>query len=137
MTSAPASATNGTLLYATSRRILLVEDEPRVRDDAVEFLRSAGFEVECAVDGNVALRSVAESDFALVLLDLTLVSPDGWTILRRLRKHHPDLPVLVASENPLESQAMLHGAAGLVRKPFEPGSLRAAIDSALAARVSA
>lgn len=136
MTSAPTRATNGTLPHTTNRRILLVEDEPRVRGDATELLRAAGFEVECAVDGNVALRAVAESDFTLVLLDLTLVSPDAWTILRRLRKHHPDLPVVLASENPLESQATLHGAAGLVRKPFEAEALRGAVDSALAARVS-
>jgi PleD family two-component response regulator len=53
--------------------ILVVDDEPRLRDAVKEILSLAGYQVECAATGREALTLLAEHDFSLVLLDLNLL----------------------------------------------------------------
>ena len=116
--------------------VLLVEDEPRIRRRAASALRSAGFGVDTAVNGDAALREAGQKTFSLVLLDLTLPAPDGWSTLRHLRRQQPELRVLITSENDFSSQARALGAVGLLRKPFDDRALVAAVKTGLAARLT-
>jgi CheY-like chemotaxis protein len=80
-------------------RVLLVDDEPTVRTVARRVLERAGFEVVEAADGPEAIERfrAAPGSFEGVILDLTLPTIDGMTVLRDLRAVRPDLPVVLCS----------------------------------------
>ncbi|MCI9890012.1 response regulator transcription factor [Micrococcales bacterium 31B] len=75
-------------------RLLVVDDEPNIRELLATSLRFAGFEVQAAGDGNTALKLAAESTPDLVVLDVMLPDMDGFTVTRRLRERGEHVPVL-------------------------------------------
>ncbi|MEE6274495.1 response regulator transcription factor [Georgenia wangjunii] len=75
-------------------RLLVVDDEPNIRELLSTSLRFAGFEVETAEDGNGALRAALEHAPDLVVLDVMLPDMDGFTVTRRLREKGQHTPVL-------------------------------------------
>src|SRR5678815_195059 len=82
------------------RTLLLVEDDPKIRDTIAEVLREAGRTVVCASDGLDALAKLDVVDRpCLILLDLMMPRMDGIEFLRQLGKHphSKDFPVLVLS----------------------------------------
>lgn len=74
--------------------ILVVDDEPNIRELLATSLRFAGFEVRSAPDGGTALRLARETAPDLVLLDVMLPDMDGFTVTRRLREKGQTMPVL-------------------------------------------
>ena len=66
-------------------RLLVVDDEPNIRDLLATSLRFAGFEVFTASTGNEAIREATEHQPDLVVLDVMLPDMDGFTVTRRLR----------------------------------------------------
>ena len=70
----------------SKRRVLVVEDEPKIRATMLEHLRLAGFEVTAAVDGDEALSAVRTQPFDLVILDLSLPKRSGLEVCQSLRK---------------------------------------------------
>jgi DNA-binding response OmpR family regulator len=132
MSAGPALLSNPPTIAANGRTVLLVEDEPQLRRRAARALRAAGYRVATAANGEVALREAAQSSCDVVVLDLTLPPPDGWATLRHLQRRHPGLPVLIASENDFRSMARLHGAIGMLAKPFADDALVRAVAAALA-----
>ncbi|MBD9698149.1 response regulator transcription factor [Flavimobilis sp. GY10621] len=74
--------------------ILVVDDEPNIRELLATSLRFAGFEVRSAPDGGTALRLAREAAPDLVLLDVMLPDMDGFTVTRRLREKGQTMPVL-------------------------------------------
>ena len=74
--------------------ILVVDDEPNIRELLATSLRFAGFEVRSAPDGSTALRLAREAAPDLVLLDVMLPDMDGFTVTRRLREKGQTMPVL-------------------------------------------
>lgn len=77
------------------RRILIVEDEPSMRDFVDRVLREAGYSTSRVVDGQEALEFAAQfGPFDLVLTDLVMPRMDGVELARRLRQMEPDLNVL-------------------------------------------
>ncbi|MBU4215242.1 MAG: response regulator, partial [Actinobacteria bacterium] len=75
-------------------RLLVVDDEPNIRELLATSLRFAGFEVHTAADGNQALRVAKEVDPDLVVLDVMMPDMDGFTVTRRLRERGQHVPVL-------------------------------------------
>ena len=113
-------------------KILVVEDEPVLRDGLVDLLRGAGHEAEAVGDGLVALDRAAGEDFDLLVLDLTLPGQDGLEACRLLRLTRPHLPVLVLTARGSEDQKVQGFAAGAddyVTKPFGARELLARIDA--------
>ncbi|UNX55315.1 response regulator transcription factor [Georgenia sp. TF02-10] len=101
-------------------RLLVVDDEPAIRELLSASLRFAGFDVVTAADGNAALRA-AEDDVDLVVLDVMLPDMDGFTVLRRLRSRLPDVPVLFLTARDDMSdkvQGLTVGGDDYVTKPF-------------------
>lgn len=84
----------------SSGRVLLVDDEPSVLKAYARSLAKAGFDVAQASDGADALRRVESGQFDAVLSDVSLPKVDGLTLLRRLRVHSPDLPVVLMLDKP-------------------------------------
>jgi|SRR5712692_11571882 len=111
---------------ATSHAILVVEDDPEIRDLLVVWLQGEGFQVRAARDGAEAVQLVdAQPDgFACILLDLTLPDMDGLDVIHALGAPARPPTIVVMSANRLALQhAMRAGATAAVAKPFDLGAL--------------
>ncbi|HVR85129.1 MAG TPA: response regulator, partial [Planctomycetota bacterium] len=77
-------------------RILIVEDEPNVREGLREAIDAPDFEIETAPDGESALRKIRREAFHVVVTDLRMPGAvDGFEVLREVRERDPDTPVLL------------------------------------------
>lgn len=106
-------------------RILVVEDEPSIREVLSLYLRRAGYEVEVTGDGRAALESLADWMPDLVVLDLMLPHVDGLEITRWLRERG-DTPIIMLTarrEEPDRIAGLEMGADDYVVKPFSPQEL--------------
>jgi len=100
--------------------LLVVDDEPNIRDLLASSLRFAGFEVSTAADGNGALRG-AEAEPDLIVLDVMLPDMDGFTVARRLRERDVTTPILflTARDDMADKiQGLTVGGDDYVTKPF-------------------
>ncbi len=112
-------------------RILVVEDEHRLREGLVDLLSAADHDVTAVGDGRAALETGIASTFDLVLLDLMLPQMDGIEVCRRLRQSRPTLPILMLTARGSEEEKVAGFAAGAddyVTKPFGVRELLARID---------
>jgi two-component system response regulator RegX3 len=113
-------------------RILVVEDEPALREGLVDLLSGAGHSVEAVGDGESALRRGSDPAIGFLLLDLMLPRLDGIEVCRRLRELRPDLPILVLTARGSEDdkvRGLRAGADDYVTKPFGTRELLARVDS--------
>jgi DNA-binding response OmpR family regulator len=106
-----------------SLRLLLVDDDPILREFGIVHLSSETAEVATAADGVEALERIEQSPIDLVLLDLEMPNMDGFEVLRRLRaqEHTADLPVIVVTGREDVSaidRAFEAGATSFVVKPI-------------------
>lgn len=118
-------------------RVLIVEDDPGVRDLLCEALRGLGHEAEAAGDGVAALHRFGERRFDVVLTDLVMPRMDGIELTGRLRAVDPQLPVLMLTGQgslDLMARAVNRGIADYIRKPFRLASLEQALARVLDAQ---
>jgi len=80
--------------HTPEARLLVVDDEPNIRELLATSLRFAGFEVHAAADGGAALRLAKQVQPDLLVLDVMLPDMDGFTVTRRLRDKGQHVPVL-------------------------------------------
>jgi len=114
-------------------RVLVVDDEPMVREVVATYLQRDGLQVEEAADGPSALAALAAQRPDLVVLDIMLPGTDGLTILRRLRAEG-DIPVILLTARAEEVDRVLGlelGADDYVVKPFSPRELAARVRTVL------
>ena len=121
-------------LIALSPRILVIDDEQRIRDACRFVLNDMGFVVETAADGSLGLAMVEKQHFDILLLDLMMPNLSGFDVLSRLRDIDPDAVVIVITgyatlEHSVE--AMKKGAFDFIPKPFTPDQLRAVVSKSL------
>ncbi|GAA1691217.1 response regulator transcription factor [Nonomuraea sp. NPDC048882] len=107
-------------MNAPEARLLVVDDEPNIRELFSASLRMAGFEVLTAADGKEALRVAEESSPDLVMLDVMLPDLDGMTVAGRLHSRGRRVPVLfvTAKDTPEDRIAGLGLGEDYVTKPF-------------------
>jgi DNA-binding response OmpR family regulator len=113
-------------------KILVVEDEPVLRDGLVDLLRGAGHAVEAVGDGLAAARYGLDASFELVLLDLMLPKLDGIEVCQRLRRARPGLPILMLTARGSEEdkvRGLKVGADDYVTKPFGARELLARVEA--------
>ena len=116
-------------------KVLIVDDEPRIRDLIREHLQYAGFTCAEAGDGTQALAELANGGIDLVILDIMMPFMDGMTCLREMRTRKIMTPVimLTARSEEYDKLAGLEGGADdYVVKPFSPRELVARVKAVLA-----
>lgn len=115
-------------------RILLVEDEPQIRQSLAASLEVAGYRAEVACDGEDAWFRGDTEDFDLIILDLGLPKLDGLTILKRWRaggKHTPVLILTARGAWPERVEGIDSGADDYLAKPFQTEELLARVRALL------
>jgi two-component system, OmpR family, phosphate regulon response regulator OmpR len=116
------------------RKLLVVDDDPKLRDLLHRYLTEQQFEVTLAADGAAMNRLMQRDGFDLVILDLMLPGEDGLSIVRRLRGANDRTPVimLTAKGDDIDRIVGLEmGADDYVPKPFNPRELLARIHAVL------
>jgi DNA-binding response OmpR family regulator len=117
--------------------LLVVEDEPVLRDGLVDLLRGAGHRVDFVADGLSAVKRGLDPELDLVVLDLMVPKLDGLEVCRRLRRERPGLSILMLTAKGSEEdkvRGLKVGADDYVTKPFGARELLARVE-ALARRI--
>jgi DNA-binding response OmpR family regulator len=121
------------MTMAPEARVLVVDDEPMVRDVLARYLSKDGFEVDLAADGAAALESFDRRTPDLVVLDLMLPKIDGLEVFRRIRARAPS-PVIMLTARGAETDRIVGlemGADDYVAKPFSPSEVVARVRAVL------
>ena len=111
-------------------RILVIEDEARIRSFLARGLEAEGYSVEGAADGHAGLALALGPSWDLVVLDLLLPGRGGLDVLRELHRERPAMPVLVLSARsdlPTKLRGFELGAADYLPKPFSLAELIARV----------
>ena len=113
-------------------KILIVDDEPRIRDLIREHLQYAGFTCEEAGDGTAALSVLSQGGIDLVILDIMMPFMDGMTCLREMRARHINTPVIILTARGEEYDKLFGFELGIddyVVKPFSPKEVMARVNA--------
>jgi DNA-binding response OmpR family regulator len=115
------------------RRVLVVEDDPTVREVACTYLRDAGFVVVSATDGFAALEAVAHTKPDLIVLDRMLPGIDGIEVCRRIRATVSVPIIMLTALGSTEDRiaGLESGADDYLTKPFSPRELVLRVTSIL------
>lgn len=110
--------------------VLIVEDDPDLREALTDTLQISGYDVRVAEDGSAALKLVAAEPVGLVVSDVQMRPMDGHTLLKQLKASHPEIPVLLMTAYGMIEkavEAMRDGACNYLTKPFEADKLLAEV----------
>jgi DNA-binding response OmpR family regulator len=116
------------------KRILLVDDEPKIVQGLKPYFRQAGFEVLTAYDGQEALRAARRDQPDIIVLDLMLPRMDGLDVCRTLRQEGNFTPVIMLTARVEEADKLVGlelGADDYMTKPFSPRELVARVRAVL------
>ena len=113
----------------SSARILVADDDPAVLDAVGAVLAREGYEIETALDGAVALKSVLDEPPALLVLDVAMPRLNGWEVCAIVRRqsHTREVPILFLTgrvEVRDQITAMQMGGSDHLKKPFDAEELR-------------
>lgn len=122
----------------TRGRILVIDDDPSIRQTLHIALSKAGYDVLGARDGEEAIQLWRDQGADLVIADILMPKKSGLQVIKELQAHSPSPPVIAMTDggrtknlNPL-SHAELMGAVRTVAKPFSLEKMLAAVEQALA-----
>jgi len=116
-TSAPQPSPERSL---TGKHILLVDDDPTVRDSLNDVLVSEGYIVIPAENGLQALDLASKSSVDLALLDLNMPVKNGWDTFEHLTREHPLIPIIIVTARPNQLfTAVGAGVGALLEKPMD------------------
>ena len=118
----------------TTSWVLVVDDEEGVRRIVSRILKKMGLLVEEAQSGREAAEAMTQRDFALIISDISMPEMDGMALLREVRKHDQDVPVILITGRPtFESaiSAVEYGAFHYFVKPFNNDEFRTVVSRAV------
>jgi DNA-binding NtrC family response regulator len=121
----------------SGERLLIVEDDPEMRDLLRKVLEKEGYRVSVSGDGHQALLAFDRETFDLVVTDMLMPCDGGLELLETVHRIHPSLPVIIVTafgDWHSYSRALELGAAAFISKPLRMTELIAAVHAALAGR---
>jgi DNA-binding response OmpR family regulator len=116
-----------------SLKILVVDDDPTMRNMVEGHLNVAGYHVKCAADGGMAIRATKEWEPELILMDVMMPVMDGFTTTRRIREFS-SIPIIILTAKGDEEdlvRGLDAGADDYVKKPFSAKELLARVRAVL------
>jgi DNA-binding NtrC family response regulator len=118
---------------SSSEKILLVDDNRKYLQNIARFLRSEGYHVDEAQDGNEAAQHLKDSTYDLVVSDLVMPGINGFRLLEKQRNVAPHTPTLIMSSfaDINLPELMEAGAVGFIAKPLELDELLLKVKQAL------
>ena len=116
-------------------RILVADDEQKIRKLVGDFLKKSGYDVIEAEDGDDAFRlfQLNKNDISLMILDIMMPGLNGWEVCRKVRETS-DIPVIMLTARSEEFDILTgyeNGADDYVTKPFSPGVLVKRVEALL------
>ena len=115
-------------------RILVLDDEPGVRQLFESVLSADGYEVTSAGTSQHALRLLKYGKFDVAIMDLSLHDCDGFELIKQVREAHPSINILSTGgymTGTVPAMAKAAGATAVIEKPVAPGALRKMVFSLL------
>ena len=115
------------------KRIMIIEDEPALRDELSVLLQNAGYEPIAVTDYDNVSEQMKVADADLILLDINLPNVNGETLLQDFRKEH-DTPVIMLTSRTTEIDEVLsmsYGSDDYITKPYNPTILLLRISAVL------
>lgn len=119
---------------AEAIHILVVDDDPAVRDVLAEGLKDSGYECQTASDGSEALLKLQSNGFQLVVSDIDMPQMDGMRLLQEIKKVRPDTEIVMLTgvlDVETAIQSMRLGANDYLTKPFNLAEVRITVERAL------
>jgi len=117
-----------------SKKILVVDDEPCVRELLQEMLEPEGYEIITAANGYEALKATMETRLDLVFMDLMMPAMNGVDAIRAIKMSQPHLPVVILTglgRNEMVEEGLREGAVGVLQKPVTTAKVLECIREAL------
>lgn len=117
---------------AAKKKVLIVDDEEIIRASLTAILtKGGGYQTDFAIDGDEALKKIKHNTYNAILLDIEMPKLNGYEILKQIRAHYPNLPVIFVSgkgspEKTLQSITE-HNLTGYIEKPFTPEKVLAIV----------
>ncbi len=118
-------------------KILLVDDEPEPLRATARVLRHAGYSVDTADNGKSATAAIASTEYDTIVSDISMPTMDGIELLRFMREHDEDIPVILVTGAPAVEtavQALEHGAYKYLVKPVSADRLEEVLQKAVRMR---
>jgi CheY-like chemotaxis protein len=121
----------------TTPDILVIEDDPIMREALADWLKAAGYGVRTAADGSAGLAAVKAAPPALVVTDIHMPGTNGATVISELKQHYPQVVIIAISGlfnsgHGLDADAAIAlGAARALAKPFKRADLLRALTELL------
>ncbi len=117
-----------------NKKILVVDDEPRVVNSLEVILSEKGYIVSKASSGKEAIELIRQDDFSIVIADLILPGMTGLELLKTVKKENPDLPVFIVTTFATINAAVIamrEGAEDFITKPILESEIRIKIERAI------
>ena len=114
--------------------VLIVDDEPIVRESIRDWLKDAGYQVAIAESGEEAMEMIEKQDFSVMVLDVRLPGETGIKVLEEVKALKPQIKSIIITAYPsaeLAAEAMKLGAADYLVKPIAPDDLERLIKETL------
>jgi CheY-like chemotaxis protein len=116
------------------KKIVVADDEVRIRMLYNEVLSGLGYEVHSAKDGIEAWKLFQEHEPDLVILDVKMPEMHGFEVLEKIRERNPEVPVLICSAYPKlgdDPTVLTMGVVGFINKPIDISTLRTEVRRAM------
>jgi CheY-like chemotaxis protein len=119
-------------------RILLIDDDPNVREVLLHLLASFGYECQTAADGPSGLVRFDEGGWDLVLIDVVMPAMSGWGVVETIRRRGPTTPIVLITgmNQPVVMQRARDWRLPVIVKPFRSDAIRAVVATALHTRLT-
>jgi DNA-binding response OmpR family regulator len=115
-------------------KILIVDDEPLIRDALAFKLTKDGYDVDTAEDGEKAIQKIESEEYDIIISDIMMPFISGFELVKILKERGTDAPVLMLTSLNSETavlKAFDHGADDFMTKPFSPNELSVRIKKLL------